>query len=809
MKISLSWLKEHLEFNFSAEELAEKLGNLGFEVESIERKGPQFKGVFSAQILQIEKHPNADRLSVCQVTDGSENFTIVCGAKNIAVGQKVPLAKVGADLPGGMKISRSKIRGVESSGMICSGKELGLGSENGGILILDPQLDLGKDMSLALGEKTEILDVAVLPNRPDCLSHLGLARELSWSLNIPLKTFRSPATHGGQAFAGDPLGALYPPGWKISIASKEDCPVYVGRVFENLKVSPSPPWLVDRLASVGIKSINNVVDVTNYILMDLGQPLHVFDADDLEGREIFVRRALAGESLVTLDDKKYDLNSDILVIADKNSPQAIAGVMGGLSSAVLSKTKRVFLESASFNAALIRKTTQALRLKSESSYRFERGTDPELPEIASLKAAEMILSLAGGKCSPAVSQKNIKRNPAIVISAAQINQMLGSDFKPADIKNVFSGLVRDGRSPKLKEGQEGFFSLTAPSYRLDIESRADLAEEVARVLGYQKIPVHYPKISFAPPRKTESAALVDFLSQRLKETGFFEAYNYDFISLADFELSGAEMIKGVRLKNPLSEDMTILRPTLLTGLLRNAQYNFNRGNFSFRLFEKGTGFYDGRENQLLSGIATGKFPEIYWKQERTSENDFYGVLGALVDSFSGFDLDYSPLDLGLPRIQALFHPQKTVEFKSAGEIVGLCGLLHPRLASRWNISPQQREGVFIFEFNLSLLKKSPPPSSFKALSEFPLAWRDISIVLAEEIPYSSVLRAIEESKISELKRVDLVDIFSGENIEKGLKSLTLRMTFGLNDRTITDKEVENSIAKILESFKKIGAVLRS
>ena len=798
MKISLSWLKEHLEFNFSAEELAEKLGNLGFEVESIERKGPQFKGVFSAQILQIEKHPNADRLSVCQVTDGSENFTIVCGAKNIAVGQKVPLAKVGADLPGGMKISRSKIRGVESSGMICSGKELGLGSENGGILILDPQLDLGKDMSLALGEKTEILDVAVLPNRPDCLSHLGLARELSWSLNIPLKPFK----------ISEPTSQRVPD-WKISVASKEDCPVYVGRVFENLKVSPSPPWLVDRLGSVGIKSINNVVDVTNYILMDLGQPLHVFDADALEGTEIFVRRALAGESLVALDDKKYDLNSDILVIADKNSPQAIAGVMGGLSSAVLSKTKRVFLESASFNAALIRKTTQALRLKSESSYRFERGTDPELPEKASLKAAEMILSLAGGKASDAVSQKNIKQNPAIVISAAQINQMLGSDFKPADIKDVFSGLVRDGGSLKLKEGQEGFFSLTAPSYRLDIESRADLAEEAARILGYQKIPVHYPKISFAPPRKTESAALVDFLSQRLKETGFFEAYNYDFISLADFELSGAEMIKGVRLKNPLSEDMTILRPTLLTGLLRNAQYNFNHGNFSFRLFEKGSGFYDGRENQLLSGIATGKFPEIYWKQERAAENDFYGVLGALVDSFSGFDLDYSPLDLGLPQIQALFHPQKTVEFKSAGEIVGLCGLLHPRLASRWNISPQQREGVFIFEFNLSLLKKSPSPSSFKTLSEFPLAWRDISIVLAEEISYSSVLRAIEESKVPELKRVELVDIFSGENIEKGFKSLTLRMTFGLNDRTITDKEVENSIAKILESFKKIGAVLRS
>ncbi len=798
MKISLSWLKEHLEFYFSAEELAGKLGNLGFEVESIERKGPQFKGVVSAQILQIEKHPNADRLSVCQVTDGSESFTIVCGAKNIAVGQKVPLAKVGADLPGGMKISRSKIRGVESSGMICSGKELGLGSENGGILVLDPELGLGKDMSLALGEKTEILDVAVLPNRPDCLSHRGLARELSWSLQIPLKPFKTPDL----SFTGLP-------DWKISIASKEDCPVYVGRVFENLTVSPSPSWLVERLGSVGIKSINNVVDVTNYILMDLGQPLHVFDADALEGKEIFIRRARAGESLVTLDDKKYDLNSDILVIADQKSPQAIAGVMGGLASAVLSKTKRVFLESASFNAALIRKTTQALRLKSESSYRFERGTDPELPEIASLKAAELILSLAGGKASASVSQKNIKRNPAIVVSAAQMNQMLGSDFKPADIENVFLGLTRDSGRLEPKEGPEGFFSLTAPSYRLDIESRFDLAEEVARVLGYQNIPVHYPKISFSPSRKTHGAALVDFLSRRLKETGFFEAYNYDFISLTDFELSGAETTKGIRLKNPLSEDMTILRPTLLTGLLRNAQYNFNHGNFSFRLFEKGTGFYDGKENQLLSGIAVGKFPEIYWKQSRAAENDFYGVLGAVMDSFSGFDLDYSPLDSGLPQIRALFHPKKTVEFRSQGEIVGLCGIVHPQLAADLDISSQHREGIFIFELNLSLLKRTLLPAPFKPLSEFPSAWRDISIVLPEEISYSFVSRTIEESGVAGLKRVELVDIFSGDNIEKGFKSLTLRMTFGLDDRTMTDKEVESFLAKILESLKKIGAVLRS
>ncbi len=797
MKISLSWLKEHLEFDFSAEELAVKLAALGFEVESIEKKGPQFKGVVSAQILQIEKHPNADRLSVCQVTDGRENLTIVCGAKNIAVGQKVPLAKIGADLPGGMKILKSKIRGVESSGMICSGKELGLGAENGGILVLDQELSLGKDMALALGERTEVLDVAVTPNRPDCLSHLGLARELASSLNIPLRDFKIPV-----------LSVSDLPSFKITVESKADCPVYVGRVLENLVVGPSPSWLVDRLASVGIKSINNVVDVTNYILMDLGQPLHVFDADTLEGNTIFVRRARAGESLTALDDKKYELKPDVLVIADQKSPQAIAGVMGGLSSAVLSKTKRVFLESASFNAALVRRATQSLRLKSESSYRFERGTDPKLPEIASLKAAELILSLAGpaAKVSAPVVYKDIKESSPVVVSASKINQMLGSDFKAEEIKNVFSALARFGGH---LESQENSFSITPPSHRLDLESKADLAEEVARVLGYDRIPVHHPPLAASPAHKTPRAALVDFLSRRLKEAGFYEAYNYDFISLADFELSGAEAKKGVRLANPLSEDMTILRPTLLTGLLRNAQYNFNHGNFSFRLFEKGTGFYGGKENILLAGLAVGRFPEIYWKKGRAVENDFYGILGVLTDAFSGFKIKSFPLTSGLPYNQKLFHPMKTVEFKfeEKGEVIGVMGALHPQAAPRWDINPSGKDEVFIFELNLSELEKiNREPFFLEPISEFPASWRDISIVVSEDVPYSTISRAIGAP---DLKKTELVDLFSGDKIQKGFKSLTLRLTFGRNDRTMTDEEVEASVARILENLKKIGAVLRS
>ena len=802
MKISCAWLHDHLSFSFSPEELAQKLQALGFEVSSIEKQGPGFEGVVAAQILEIEKHPNADRLSVCQVTDGSENFTVVCGAKNISVGLKVPLARVGATLPGGFKISRSKIRGIESSGMICSGEELGIAPANGGILSLDPGALLGADMALSLGEKDTILDVEVMPNRPDCLSHLGLARELSASLGLPLKD--TPVSDSSSPSVSN---------FSLHIESPADCPVYSGRLIENVVVGPSPAWLVKKLECVGMKSINNVVDITNYILMDLGQPLHAFDADVLEGGEIHVRRAQKGESLRALDDKEYALTPDILVIADKNKPQAIAGVMGGLGSAILSKTKRVFLESANFYPPSIRKASQLLRLRSESSYRFERGTDPNLPEIALRKATVLILSLGGGaaKSSSIRSEKNIKVRPATIsVLGSEINKMLGANFNSSDIERVISGLARNGGS---LEESKGFLLLTPPSYRMDLLNFADTAEEVARVLGYEKIPSRVSRIEARAASQTPRAGLNEMLRRRFKEAGLYEAYNYDFVSPKDLSRSGMNPDDFPRLANPISDDNSILRPTLLMGLLRNAVLNLSRGNSSIRLFEMGTAFDRNGdvflENGMAAGLLTGQFPQVYWKPGRIIENDLYRTVGLVMDSLSGFPIEKTVFseNAGSQVWRGLFHPASSVAFKAENLVIGVAGLIHPQAARAWELTAQE---ILLFEFNLSVLSQVKPRSiSVKPLSLFPVSWRDLSILLDEKVPYKKVEDEIRACHIGEIKQIDLADLYSGDKIPQGFQSLTVRITLGRDNGTLTDEEVDGMISKILATLEKtVGARLR-
>jgi phenylalanyl-tRNA synthetase beta chain len=830
MKISYSWLKEYLPtLDISPEELARKLQALGFEVSAIEENGPMFSGVVTAQILEIEKHPNADRLSLCKVTDGSETFSVVCGAKNIAVGQKVPLARVGAALPGGVHISRSKIRGVESFGMICSGEELGVSSINGGaaatpsqeasvhalasramnagILILDPAASLGVDFASTLGGVDAVLDIEVTPNRPDCLSHLGFARELSASLGFALKAIEPPqiSEQGASGFG------LY-------VESPEDCPSYIGRLIKDVSVAPSPVWLAKKLEAIGIKSINNVVDATNYILMDIGQPLHVFDADMLEGGEIHVRRARAGESILALDDKKYTLNSEILVIADKNQPQAIAGVMGGLHGAVLSKTKRIFLESACFHPPRIRKASQALRLKSESSYRFERGTDPNLPELASRKAAALILSFynpvsesASKISAPVAHEASKSQPPVIVVSASRINEILGSQFALPDIERVIESLAGASGSAVKKDDA---IDLTPPSYRLDLATPADVAEEAARMLGYDKIPSQVSKISARAASQTPLAALSISIRARLKESGLFEAYNYDFVSPKDLSRLGIDSANCPQLANPLSEEMSFLRPTLSIGLLRNAILNFNRGTSSVRLFEIGTTFERTErgvlESHRAAGLVSGCFPNVFWKPARILESDFYGTLGMILDSLSDFSIKKHPFSTeGKSKIwTGLFHPSAAVSLKVRDATIGALGLIHPQTARAWDLSEKE---IVIFELDLSCLSKiKPNPVLASPLSSFPVSWRDLSILIKEDISYGSVEDALTSCGIAELRRVDLADLFSGGKIPVGFKSMTLRITLGRDDRTLRDDEVDGAIAKILAKLKEsVNADLRA
>jgi len=796
MKLSYNWLKEHVALDLSTSDLSRHLLMLGFEVADVERRGPAFTGVVTAQILQIDKHPNADRLSLCVVDDGKEKLQVVCGAKNIAVGQKIPLARVGARLPGDFKITKSKIRGVESNGMICSSEELGIGAANGGILVLDPATEVGADFAKKFGESDEILDVEITPNRPDCLSHLGMARELAAYFRLPLKTA-----------AEQPLAAERGSTWPVHVDAPQACPRYIGRAFEGLRVGPSPAWLASKLEAVGLRPINNLVDVTNFILMDIGQPLHAFDLDKLEGGQVRVRYAKAGESIKALDGKDYALSPEILVIADGRRPQAIAGVMGGQDSGVTEKTARAFLEAAYFDPPVVRKSSQKLRLRSDSSYRFERGADIAAARTGSLRAARLILELCGkdaAAAKPVESGNEGPGRPAIVVSAKRVNEILGSRFGQAEIeaslKPISAGL----------EGKGDGWSFAVPTWRGDLETVWDLAEEVARLQSYEKIAARLPTFEASPSRLTRHEAAARKARERLRGLGLLEAYNYDFISekaLADCRMRDDG--SWARLANPVSEEWTILRPSLLPGLVQSAAGNARRGAPAARLFELGKVYAkkggELSERHRLSAVLYGPAADVFWKPARTPSADFPETLGLALELLAGIPgVSRQPFAEGGP----LFNPGASVCLKApSGAVLATVGELHPQAARAWDL---ERSGVTLIDVDFEALcsLESPAPR-FKPFSAFPSVRRDLSVVLEKRHRYDAVQAAVRSSAGADLTAVELIDVFEGKAIPEKHHSLTLRLTFGRDDRTLKDSEVNEAMERVTASLKSaVGAQLR-
>jgi phenylalanyl-tRNA synthetase beta chain len=789
MKISYNWLKEHVDPGLSAKDLAGHLLSLGFEVSALERRGPGFTGVITAQILAIDKHPNADRLSLCKVTDGSRELSIVCGAKNIAVGQKIPLAVIGAKLPGGREITPAKIRGVESQGMICSASELGLAGENGGILVLDPHTDIGADFAKKLAGGDDILEVEITPNRPDCLSHLGLARELSAYFHIPLKERTAPTLAAPQ---GDC--------WPVELEAPQACPRYLGRVLTGLQIAPSPGWLAAKLEAVGLRSINNLVDITNFLLVDLGQPMHAFDLDKLEGGKVVVRFAKNGEKIKALDEKDYALTPEVLVIADAKKPAAIAGVMGGYESAVGLKTTKAFLESAHFAPPFIRKSGQILRLRSDSSYRFERGTDLAAVETASLRAAELIGQLCG-KTVQGSKERNVGKSEAekitITTTPERINAILGSQFPDDKIAETLEAVAPGG---------------VAPSWRGDLETPADLAEEVARLLGYQNIPTEPARVPASPSHSTPAQTLATQLRRRLAGYGLCEAYNYDFISQKSIEKCGLDPQASPKLANPISEDWTILRPSLFPGLLQNAATNLNHGAAAVRLFEIGKVYGKSRdgltERTHAAGLLLGPITDPFWQPARVWRADAFEALGLLQDLLARVpELRWSlrPGRRTAHACDQLFHTHAWQSVESSKGPLGAVGLLHPRAARAWDL---ERESAALFYLDLdTLCELEPSLKQFLPYSPFPTVKRDLSILVADKTEFSRVQAAAEESSKAQ---VQLIDLFTGKGVPPGQKSLTLRFTFSRDDRTLRDEEVNRAMEDVLAALQKqLGAVLRS
>ncbi len=797
MKISYNWLKEHVALDLAVADLSAHLLKLGFEVSGHERLGPTFTGVVVGKVVSREKHPNADKLSVCVVDDGAVKRTVVCGAPNVDAGQTIAYARPGAVLPGGFKIEGRKLRGVESQGMICSRAELGLPKDVDGIWVMGEGPALGTDVGALLGPADDVLEIEITSNRPDCLSHRGLARELAAYFRKELKPLGGGMTESAKA------------SFPVAVEDAEACPFYGARLIEGVTVGESPAWLKAKLEAIGLRPINNVADITNYVLHDIGQPLHAFDADKLAGKKIIVRRSKKGEKLRALDHKTYDLPEGLLVIADQSDPVALAGVMGGEDSAVTTATKNVLLEGAYFAPSEARKSSQKTRLRSDSSYRYERGTDPAMPRTGADKAAALILQLAGG--SAAKPSEAAKPSPApapIATNAKRINQILGADFSGAEIASALSSIG------ELKGGPEAF-SFSAPSWRHDLKTANDLAEEAGRFLGYDEIPYRMAPMTARTARVTPVETESRRVRSRLAALGLSEAYNYDMLS--EKSLAAARLsAEGLpRVAKPLSEDWAFLRPSLLPGLLKNAQHNLSRGADAVRFFELGKAYaLRGREvdeGWRVSGVILGPVLDARWQPARAPRASFWDAKAAVEDLLAGAGaVVWVPLadtSAGKTASDPLFHPVNAARALLAGAPVATVGWLHPRVARAHDLD---REGAVVFDADLDRLAAVDRAAArYAEFSSLPVSRRDLALLVDKTVPYARVEAVARACAIAELQGILLFDVYEGKGVPEGKVSLAIRLTFGRADRAMTDPETAKAVEAVVAALgKELGAKLR-
>ncbi|MCL2389584.1 MAG: phenylalanine--tRNA ligase subunit beta, partial [Elusimicrobia bacterium] len=674
MKISYNWLKELIDVKMPAQELADTLTSSGIET-SVASEGAGFTNVVSAKVLEKTVHPNADKLSVCKVTDGVQEYQVVCGAPNVDAGQIVALAREGAVLKGDFKIKKSKIRQIESSGMLCSESELGLKEESSGIMVLSDTTPLGKSLEEVLGPPDTIFDVEVTTNRGDVLSHLGVVRE------IGAKIKKMPKIPTVKTLDYDEFNG-------IKVENLDSCSRYIGAVIKGVKVASSPKWLTQRLEAIGVRTVNNIVDITNYVLFETGHPLHAFDFDKLEGNKISVRQALSGEKILALGGKEYTLDESMLVIADSARAQAIAGIMGSETSAVSDATVNILLESAVFAPGLVRHTARKLNLSSDSSYRFERGTSWEISEYASWRAANLIIELAGGRLEfrDDVNSPKNKKN-IITFHTGLLKRVLGYDIEGDEVASILRFLGID-ITPK----GEDVLLAEIPSFRNDIKTEIDLVEEIARIYGYDKIPLKQTPFA-AANLKEHSLDSVEIFSGRLKGLGFCEAVNYSFNEIAELEKFGLKYAH--KIANPISKENEVLRVSLACGLYKNLVLNYSQGASDVKLFEHGKTYGSSGEKKAFALIASGSvWPEFWgWEGKKVKNTiDFYFGGGIVKNMLSA---NYSIVENKQPC--PYFHPQKTAAVMYKGKVVGQFGIMHPGITT--DLSAE----VFYAEFDIETI----------------------------------------------------------------------------------------------------------
>ncbi len=819
MKVTLNWLRQYVDFPGPAEELADRLTMLGLELENLEKVGGEFEGVVVAQVLTKDRHPNADKLWLCRVNDGRGERQIVCGAQNFQAGDKVPLILPGASLSGGpgeapFTIKVGKIRGVESHGMMCSPQELRLGDSVEGLLLLPADAKVGQPFAEHLGRSAgdAVLDFEVTPNRPDLNSVIGIAREVAAVTGAPLRlpeVPRTPAAAGAER--AEDLVA-------VRLEAPDLCPRYTARVLRGVKIGPSPDWLRSSLEKVGVRSINNVVDVTNYVMLETGQPLHAFDyhliARSPNGKPtIVVRRAADQETFVTLDDQTHQLTSEMLLIADEAKGIALAGVMGGQNTEIQPHTVDVLLESAWFLPSNIRRTSKKLGLKTDASYRFERGVDIDATEWASLRAAQLMLELAGGTLADGVvdayPQPQVPKQ--ITLRHHKANELLGLNLAPAEMEFYLGqlGLKLVGRKPQPvgSETDAAPATFLIPPWRPDLKREVDLTEEIARLHGVEKIPA-------TPPRGAVGSNPFDAVHDELAEArriltglGLHEAQGQTLVAETAARLASAN---PVALSNPLSSDMNTLRPSLLPGLLDSLRHNLSRQNQDVALFELGRVFAPGtaspREARHVAIALTGRRQPDFWQgQDREARYDLYDLKG-VVDEFLELYGLRGLVYAARAEPTALFADSATVSL--GGRVpLGQLGLLLPALARQHDL----RDAVLLAELDLDeLLARRNTARTLKPLPQFPSVRRDIAMLVPESVSHEAVLAAVRQAKAANLETVDLFDVFRGKGIPAGQKSVAYAFTYRHAERTLTDAEVNAAHDKLVAHLTKaLGATVRA
>ena len=780
MKITYKWLEEYVDLDWDWPELVDRLTMAGLEREQVDDLARRYSGFVVGRVLDCQAHPNADALSVCQVDVGNETHTIVCGAPNVAAGQKVPVVLPGTSLPDGRPIRKVRIRGVESAGMICSQAELGLGDDHEGIMVLSEEDRVGTPLAAELGLEDVVMEFEVTPNRPDCLSVVGIAREVSALSQKPLRLPETPA-----GFLGPPTIEDV----RLEIDDAEGCPRYVGQVVRGVRVGPSPAWLQRRLLTVGQRPINNVVDITNYVMLESGQPLHAFDLHRLEERRIVVRRAREGEQLTTLDGVARSLNGEILVIADGLKAVAVAGIMGGANSEVHGDTRDILLEGAYFSAQRVRLGCTQLGLSTEASMRFQRGTDYDLPPAAVARAAGLIAALAGGE----VAAKAIDvypralQAPSVDVRVSRINRLLATDLDAADCQLILENLGCEvGLDADL-------LRVIPPSFRPDLGREADFIEEVGRIFGYDRI--EPSKESKGPLGEAEEEALPEAaVRHRLSGLGLDEVVTNTIVEPRWLALIGDD--EPHQLANPPAGSQSALRTSLVPSLLDVARRNFNQRAPTVAIFELGKCFPAGDkgEGRRLAGLWAGRSTASTWESDQRDVDmlDLKGVVEVLLE---GMDLAWTPAS------HPALYPGYGAHIGLEGTDLGFFGRARPDLCSAFDLD----RPVFIFEIDLDLLagKGRPGVLGFRALAKFPPIERDLSIVVEQQITAAQVVEQIRQVAPQVIESVDLIAVFQGDQIAVGAKSLTFSIRMRSADKTMEDKQADRVVEKAVSRLQRV------